>query len=380
MTNTIRIPWARPYLDDDEVNAVTAALRDKRLSMGREVRAFESEAATLVGRDHAVAVANGTVALDVAMKLVGIGAGDDVLVSALSYIATTNAIVWQGARPIFCDVDPVTLNIDPADIERRITPRTKALLVADYCGSPVDYDAIESICSAHRITLVVDGAQSLGATHRGRPACSLGLVSTTSFHAAKAMVCGEGGMVFCDVPELAERARKLRGQGESPERKYLHDTLAFNYRLTDVAAAIGRVQLTRAGRVHDHRAGLAAAYAEQFRSLPEAQPTGHIDEASPAWFSYAIRVPRRDAVARTLAGLGIETRSLYPVPAYRQPIPEYRDFADTFCPRAEAASQEVLNLPMFLEMTRDEVLDVVGCLSIALKGEVSAERFHYRAA
>ena len=198
-----------------------------------------------------------------------------MLVSALSYIATTNAIVWQGARPIFCDVDPVTLNIDPADIERRITPRTKALLVADYCGSPVDYDAIQSICSAHRITLVVDGAQSLGATHRGRPACSLGLVSTTSFHAAKAMVCGEGGMVFCDVPELAERARKLRGQGESPERKYLHDTLAFNYRLTDVAAAIGRVQLTRAERVHDHRAELAAAYAEQLRSLPEAQPTEH---------------------------------------------------------------------------------------------------------
>src|ERR1700704_3464067 len=169
--NDFRIPWAMPYLGDEEIVAVTRALVDRRLSMGAEVRAFEAEAATLANREHGIGVANGTVALDLAMKLSGINPGDEVIVSALSYIATTNCIFWQGARPVFCDIDPATLNIDPADIERRITPRTKAILVADYCGSPVDYDRIESICDDHGLLLAVDGAQSLGAYHRGRPTC-----------------------------------------------------------------------------------------------------------------------------------------------------------------------------------------------------------------
>jgi perosamine synthetase len=361
-----RIPWAMPYLGDEEIIAVTRALVDRRLSMGAEVRAFEAEAATLVNRQHGVAVANGTVALDLAMKLIGVGPGDEVLVSGLSYIATTNCIFWQGARPVFCDVDPATLNIDPADVERRISSRTKAILVADYCGSPVDYDGIESICEEHGLMLAVDGAQSLGAYHRGRPTCSLGTVSTTSFHTAKAMICGEGGMVFCDDDALAERARRLRGQGEVPGRKYVHDMLAWNYRLTEIAGAIGRVQLARADDVLVRRAQLAARYTERLRKLPGARPTAHLAQATPAWFSYAIRVSDRDAVVRTLADLGVETRSLYPIPAYRQPIPEYREYAHTLCPHAELASGEVLNLPMFYEMTMSEVDDVVDCLATAI--------------
>ena len=378
--NDFRIPWARPYLGEEELAAVGATLRDRRLSMGSEVRAFEAETAVLVGRSHAVAVANGTVALDVALKLLGIGAGDKVLVSALSYIATTNSIIWQRAVPVFCDIDPRTLNIDPEDIARRVTPGTKALLVADYCGSPVDYDAIESICAHHEIALVVDGAQSLGAEHRGRPTCALGTVSTTSFHTAKALICGEGGMVFCNDPGLAERARKLRGQGEVPGRKYVHDTLASNYRLTEIAAAIGRVQLARADQVWQRRAALAARYADRLRSLPRSRPVGHLAHATPAWFSYAIRVPHRDSVALALAELGVETRSLYPVPAYRQPIPEYGDWAGTLCPHAEAASDEVLNLPMFFEMTADQVDDVVDCLATALEAEGFVDGLHSKAA
>jgi perosamine synthetase len=364
--NDFRIPWARPYLGDEEIIAVTRALADRRLSMGAEVRGFEAEAAALVNREHGVAVANGTVALDLAMKLIGVGPGDEVLVSGLSYIATTNCIFWQGARPVFCDVDPGTLNIDAADIERRISSRTKAILVADYCGSPVDYDRIESICDEHGLVLAVDGAQSLGASHRGRPTCSLGAVSTTSFHTAKAMICGEGGMVFCDDDALLERARRLRGQGEVPGRKYVHDTLAWNYRLTEIAGAVGRVQLARADDVLARRAQLAARYTERLRELPEARPTAHLAQATPAWFSYAIRVSDRDAVARTLADLGVETRSLYPIPAYRQPIPEYREYAHTLCPHAELASGEVLNLPMFFEMTMSELDDVVDCLAAAI--------------
>jgi perosamine synthetase len=366
MHNSFHIPWAKPYLGDEEITAVMETLSERRLSMGAGVRAFEKDAAALVQRDHAVAVANGTVALDLAMKLLNIGPGDEVLVSALSYIATTSCIVWQGATPVFCDVDPVTLNIDPDEVARRATPKTKALLVADYCGSPVDYTLLEAICADRGIQLVVDGAQSLGAYHLGRPTCSLGRVSTTSFHTAKAMLTGEGGMVFTDDAELAERARKMRGQGEVPGRKYVHDTLAWNYRITEMAAAIGRVQLSRATEILAHRDALANRYAERLTALPEVVPTGHYGDGQPAWFSYAVRVPHRDAVAQSLAEQGVETRSLYPVPAYRQPIPEYAPFAGELRPHAELASDEVLNLPMFFEMTFAEVDEVAANLATAL--------------
>jgi perosamine synthetase len=183
------------------------------------------------------------------------------------------------------------------------------------------------------------------------------------------LLCGEGGMVFCDDDALQERARRMRGQGEIPGRKYVHDTLAWNYRMTEIAASIGRPQLARAGRVLERRAQLAARYAGRLRGLAEVRPTGHVGpEAVPAWFSYAVRIPHRDAVAHALAEMGVETRSLYPVPAYRQPIPEYRDYAHAWCPNAELASGDVLNLPMFYEMTFAEVDDVVECLGAALAG------------
>jgi perosamine synthetase len=364
--HNFHIPWAKPYIGDEEIAAVLETLTERRLSMGATVKAFEEDAAALVQRPHAVAVANGSVALDLAMKLLKIGPGDEVLVSALSYIATTSSIVWQGATPVFCDVDPVTLNIDPDEVARRATPRTKALLVADYCGSPVDYTLLQAICADRGIQLIVDGAQSLGAYHLGTPTCSLGTVATTSFHTAKAMLTGEGGMVFMDDPELAERARKMRGQGEIPGRKYVHDTLAWNYRITEMAAAIGRVQLSRAKDVLEHRAALAERYTEKLASLPEVKPTGHYSDGQPAWFSYAVRVPNRDGVAQSLAEQGVETRSLYPIPAYRQPIPEYAPYSGEVRPQAELASREVINLPMFYEMTFAEVDEVVESLATAL--------------
>jgi dTDP-4-amino-4,6-dideoxygalactose transaminase len=366
MHNHFHIPWAKPFLGDEEIAAVLQTLSDRRLSMGAGVKAFEDDAATLVERQHAIGVSNGTVALDIAMKLLNIGPGDEVLVSALSYIATTSCIVWQGATPVFCDVDPVTLNIDPDEVSRRITPRTRALLVADYCGSPVDYTLLQAICFDRGIQLVVDGAQSLGAYHLGVPTCALGTVATTSFHTAKAMLTGEGGMVFTDNEELAERARKMRGQGEVPGRKYVHDTLAWNYRITEMAAAIGRVQLSRSADILAHRAALAQHYTEQLKSLPQVRPTGHYSDGQPAWFSYAVRLPNRDEVARSLAEQGVETRSLYPIPSYRQPIPEYAPYSNELRPEAEIASAEVLNLPMFYEMTFGDVTEVVACLGRAL--------------
>ncbi len=353
---------------------MVALLEDRRLSMGREVAAFEGEMARLAGRRHALALANGSVALDIALRLAGVGRDDEVLVSAFSYIATTNSIFWQGARPIFCDIDPVTLNVDLDDARARLTPTTRAFLVSDYCGSPPDYDAIEAFCAEAGIVLIVDGAQAVGGSFDGRSSLSRGLVATTSLHTAKAFLTGEGGMVFLDDDALLERGRRLRGQGEIPGRKYVHDTLAYNYRLTEIAAAIGRAQIARADEVLARRAALVARYHERLEGVDGVVFAGHHELATPSWFSLAILIPDRDAVAASLAAAGIETRSLYPIPTYRQPIPEYAPWHHLDLPVAEQAATRVLNPPLFFEMTLDEVDEVCGAIVAALERARTPER------
>jgi perosamine synthetase len=309
----------------------------------------------------------------VALKLAGVGPGDEVLVSALSYIATTNAIFWQGARPVFCDVDAATLNVAPADAAQRVTARTRAFLVADYCGYPPDYAAIEELCARHGLVLVVDGAQALGGSLRGVPSCARGLVATTSFHTAKAFLTGEGGMVFVDDEALLERGRRLRGQGEIPGRKYVHDTLAYNYRMTDLAAAIGRVQVARMDEVLDRRRALVDRYAER---LGEAgvELVEPLDGATISAFSLALLLPGRDDVAKQLNEAGVETRSLYPMPTYRQPIPEYAPYARMRLPRAEEACRRVLNPPLFYELGDADVDRISGIVASAVVASATASR------
>jgi perosamine synthetase len=361
-----RIPWAQPYIGDEEIEAVSALLRERRISMGSQVQGLEAELAAHAGRRHGIAVANGTVALDTALRVAGIEPGDRVLVSALSYIATVSSIVLRGAVPVFCDVDAATLNIDPEFVAAHASG-ARALLVADYCGSPVEYGSLEPLCERHGLTLLVDGAQSLGSTYAGTPTLARGLVSTTSLHTAKSFITGEGGMVFVDDDELATLARRIRGQGEIPGRKYIHDTLASNYRMTDYAAAIGRAQIARFDAVNERRRELTARYDAAFAPNPRVDVVAHAAKGSPSRFSYAVLVDERDRVAAELADAGIETRSLYPIPAYRQPIPEYAPYADSVCPCAERAAERVLNLPLFYEMTDAEADRVCAVLAHAVE-------------
>ena len=367
------IPWARPFLAEAEVRAVTDLLQARRLSMGREVAIFEEETAARVGRRHGLAVANGSVALDVALKLAGIGPGDEVLVSALSYIATTNAIFWQGARPVFCDVDPATLNVDAADAARRITPQTRAFLVADYCGYPPDYDAIEALCRRRGLLLVVDGAQALGGALHGVPSCARGLVATTSFHTAKAFLTGEGGMVFCDDDALLERGRRLRGQGEIPGPQ----VRPRHARLQLPADRRRRRDRPRADRAHGRG---ARAPARARRALCGAARRGRRGAGGAARRRDDLGVLARPAPARArprraaLDAAGIETRSLYPLPAYRQPIPEYAPYAGLRLPHAEEACRRVLNPPLYYELGDADVDRIAGIVASAVLASAAASR------
>lgn len=355
----IRIPWAVPPVGDEEADAARRAIADSRLSMGRNVREFEQAVEAYTGRGHGIAVSNGTDALEVAMRLLEIGPGDEVLVSALSYIATVNCIVRAGARPVWCDVNPETLNVDPADLAARITPRTKAYVAADYCGFAIDYPPIEKACADNGVSIIVDGAQSLGTFHGERSALKVGVLATTSFHSAKIITTGEGGMVLTDDDDLAERARRYRGQGEIPGRKYVHDALGFNHRITDFQGAIGVVQMTKLARLCELRRQHAHQYHAAFAGMPGVRVPVPLEGTTPAWFSLPILVDDRDGLARHLRSAGIETRSLYPIPTYRQPIPEYRHDQDPL-PAAELCASQVLNVPLFAQMTSQDVDDVVG--------------------
>lgn len=354
-----KIPWALPYIGTEEETEVADTVRSTWITMGPKVERLEREVASYVGAKHAIAVSNGTAALDVALKMLGIRPGDEVILPALTYIATANAVLYQHATPVLADVEAETFNLDPRDVARRITPKTRAILAIDYGGQSADWDALTRIAADAGVHLIEDGAQSIGAEYKGKALGSFGVVSTISFHAAKVITSVEGGMVLTDDAELAARARIIRNQGEDPVKKYYHVLLGHNYRMTDLHAAIGLVQFGKLARVLRRRAEIAAFYTAQFAdfadriALPRVRPGN-----KHAWFFYAIRIANRDEIARYLKSKGIDTRIAWPLAIHRQPV--YQEMlVGTHCPVADEIAGTVLNLPMYYDMTDEELRYVV---------------------
>ena len=338
------IPWARPAIDDVELREVIACMNSGWLTSGPRVERFEQEMARCAGRKFAVAVSNGTAALDLALRVIDIGRDDEVIVPALSYVATASAVAIQGAEPVFVDVDRHNLGLDPALLDDRITSRTRAILCTDHGGNPCDYAKLTRIADRHGLPLILDGAQSIGATFDNRPALSYGLISTTSFHAAKTITTVEGGMVFTDDPALHRRMRIIRSQGEDPQRKYYHIELGHNFRMTELQAAIGLAQLSKLDRLLADRQNLATQYHREFAPLGLQSPAG-IEGGRNSYFLYSLMVPQRDQIAARLKSQGIETRICYPLPLYSQPI--FERHRKPFCPITEEACAKILNPPMF---------------------------------
>lgn len=360
----MKVPWAEPYITEDEVNAVADVVRSGWISSGPRTREFEELVGSFIGVDHAVAVSSGTAALDVALACVGIGPGDEVLVPAMTYIATANAIKYRGATPVFIDIDPATYNMDPAAAEARISPATTAILSVGYAGHPQDYDALQSVADAAGLVMIDDAAQTLGAEYKGKRSGSIARVSTTSFHTAKIVTSVEGGMVFTDDPDIAEAARIFRNQGEG-KVKYVHPVIGHNYRMSDLHAAFGITQFRRLDTVLERRRRLAERYTEGFAGNHGISCPYQAEYASHAWFSYAVRVPDRDAVAQTLKDAGVDTRVMYPMPINRQPA--YSEHGDERYPVSERFAADVLNLPIFYGMTNEQQDYVIDQFIRALK-------------
>jgi perosamine synthetase len=363
------IPWAAPDIGEDEIREVVATLRSGRITMGPTTRRFEDGVARILGVEHAVATTSGTVALQIAFAAMGVGPGDEVVVPAFTYVATVNAIVHAGGTPVMVDVEPVTLNLDPAEVRASVTDRTRAVVAIDYGGCAADYDALVPLARERGIALLQDAAHSLGGRHRDRQPGAFGAGATLSFHAAKLVTTGEGGMLVTNDAELAERARTLRNQGEPSGAKYTFTVIGHNARLSDLQAAVGLAQLPKLPRLLARRREVAGWYRARLDDvsgvtlLPEPPHVKH------GYFLFSVLcrdTAVRDRAEARLAAAGIETRICWPRPVYRQPAYASGPGPRRPCPVAESAASRVLSLPIHPAMRAEDVERVVAVLRAAV--------------
>jgi len=379
------LPYGRQSLDESDIQAVVEVLKSDWLTTGPKVGEFEERFAAWVGARHAVSFSSGTAALHGAAFAAGLGPGDDAITTPLTFCATANCILYQGATPVFADVSPDTLNLDPDEVCKKLSShpssRVKAIFAVDYAGHPAALDELGQLAKAHghgqRPLLIEDACHALGAEYRGRRVGSIADMTVFSFHPVKHLTTGEGGMVATNDARLAETLRRFRNHGISSEARERQEAgqwfyemvlLGFNYRLTDIACALGISRLTKLGPNLARRREIAARYTVAFRAVPGLNPPSVRAEVNPAWHLYPIRLDLakltvdRGQIFRALRGENIGV-SVHYIPVHLHPY--YRDqfgHRDGECPVAEAAYERLISLPMFHGMTDADVEDVVGAV------------------
>ena len=364
------IPISKPCIGEREISSVSEVLRSGKLAQGELVERFERSFSSYVGSKYAIAVSNGTAALHVALIAMGIGPGDEVIVPSYTFFATASTVILSGARPVFVDVDPRTGTMDPSDLKRKISYRTKAVVPVHIHGHPADLDAIRDALGEREILILEDCAQAHGALYKGRKVGAIGEVGAFSFYPTKNMTTGEGGMITTNDEEIYSRARAIRDQGQIS--KYEHHFIGFNYRMTEINAAIGLVQLERLDEFNKRRKEIASIYTDELSGLVE---TPYVAEwADPVWHLYPVRVRgKRDKALKLLAEEGVMARAAYPMPLQEQPVisklkDRYYNFLSILfedfeisgnTPNAKALCEEILYLPLYHCMTEEEVEEVV---------------------
>jgi len=363
------LPVADAAFGQEEVaNVMECVLTGWVSSAGKFVTEFERSFAAFCGVPHAVAVCNGTCALHLALVALGLGPGDEVIVPSLSFIASANSVAYTGATPVFADSEPGTWNIDPEQIERLITPRTRAIMPVHLYGHPADMTAIMAIARRRGLAVIEDAAEAHGARWEGRRVGAIGDLGCFSFYGNKIVTTGEGGMVVTERQDLAERMRMLRDHGMSPQRRYWHPVLGYNYRLTNLQAALGVAQMGRIDATLARKREVGAAYASALRGIPGLSWVAAGASSWPVYWLNSILVDPaefgmdRDALMSRLRELGIETRPVFPV-LHRQPI---YDRAERL-PVAEGISARGLSLPSAANLTPAEVVRVAEAVARARK-------------
>jgi perosamine synthetase len=366
------IPLARPVLGAEEEGLVLEVLRSGQLSLGPRVAEFERLFADFVGSPYACAVSSGTAGLHLALRAVGVSDGDEVVTSPLSFVASANVALYERARPVFADIDPLTLNLDPQAAAAAVSERTRALLPVHIFGYPADMEAFEEIAARHGLGVVEDACEALGALHAdGTPVGGRGNPAVFGFYANKQLTTGEGGMVAFGEGALRARIDSERNQGRAPDMGWLdHDRLGFNYRLSDVACALGIAQLERLPGMLRERARVASLYREALGGIEELElPCADRGGERRGWFVFVVQLPRgvdRDAAVRRLSELGVQSKPYLPAIHLMSFYRERFGHREGEFPVCEDVAARSLALPFFPGLGEGQVARVAEALGAAL--------------
>ena len=366
MLRTLEITMSSPDLDENDIRSVTEVLRSGCLALGPRARAFEEAVASYVGVGHAVAVSSGTAALHLIIKALGLGPRDEVLVPSFTFAASVNAILYEGASPVFAEVEPVTFNLDPGDLEHRITHRTRAILGVDIFGHPADWDGLRRVADRYGLLLVDDCCEALGASYKGRMLGSIGAAGAFAFYPNKQITTGEGGMVVTDDADLARFCRSMANQGRKDMSPWLrHDFLGHNYRMNELSAALGLSQMGRIEAILAKRDRVAALYESRLACVPEVTRPRILPQVRMSRFVYVVTLEEGCDRDRTIAGMeadGVPARGYF-APIHTQPYIRARcGNLEGSLPVTEGLARRTLALPFHNNLGEEEVEQVVEVL------------------
>ena len=359
------IPYGRQSINEQDIEAVVNVLKSDYLTTGPKIAEFERKVADYTGAKYAVAIANGTAALHAACYAARIGEGDEVITTPITFAASSNCVLYCGGTPVFADINPETYNISPEDIERKITPKTKAIIAVHFTGQPCEMEQIHAIAHKYNLTVIEDGAHALGAEYQEKRVGTLSDMTTFSFHPVKHITTGEGGMILTDNPELYQRLKLFRTHGITREEELLTKNdrpwyyeqldLGYNYRITDIQCALGVSQMDRLPEFLEKRKQIAKRYNEAFAANEQIQLPYQKEGCDNAWHLYVIRIKngKRKEVFEKLRAAGIGVNVHY-IPVYQHPYYRTHGYAEVTCPNAEEYYKECISLSMYPDLKEEE--------------------------
>lgn len=369
------IHYGRQCIEQDDIDAVTEVLKSDYLTCGPAIDKLEQKLCEVTGAKYAVAVSNGTAALHVAALAAGFREGDEVIVSSITFAASSNCVLYCGATPVFADINPETYNIDPKSVRRLITPRTKGVIAVDFTGQAVELDEIRSICEEHHLILIEDAAHSIGTKYKGQPVGSIADMTTFSFHPVKTVTCGEGGAITTNDEQLYQKLSLYRKHGITKRSDrmvnkgqgawyYEQLELGYNYRMTDFQAALLLSQLSKLPRFAARRRELVERYNRAFEKMPELFVQKEIPESDTTRHLYILRIrPERLTCDRKQFFEAMTAENTVPqvhyLPVYYHPYYEKLGYTRGLCPNAEKYYEEVMSIPLFYFMTDEDADDVI---------------------
>ena len=373
------IPYGRQTIEEDDIQAVVDVLRSDYLTTGPKIAEFEKMVADYVGAKYAVAISNGTSALHAACFAAGIQPGDEVITTPLTFAASSNCVLYCGGTPVFADVDPKTYNIDPEDIRRKITDKTKAIIAVHLAGQPCDMDEIHKIAKEHDLIVIEDGAHALGSVYKGKKVGTLSDMTTFSFHPVKPITTGEGGMIVTDNEEFYQKMMLFRSHGITRDENlmtrndgpwfYQQLDLGYNYRITDIQCALGCSQMKKLDRFLALRKEIVARYNEAFADCENIVTRYQLPETESGWHLYIVQVKNCDRrkVFEALREHGIAVNVHY-IPVYLHPYYQEHGYKDVHCRNAEEVYSHIISLPLYPTLTEEQQQYVIETLKYVING------------